>query len=187
MNTWFADPTTLLLGAITGLVFGFLLQKGGVTNFNVIVNQFRFKDFTVIKVMMTAVIVGGLGIYMMRLVGMEVPLHIKGTALLANTLGGVIFGVGMVILGYCPGTAVAAIGSGSRHAIIGVLGMLVGAGVYAELYPWLKSNILEVGNIGKVTIPEQIHVSPFVLLIPLLIGAMIVLPRLGKKPSLPSA
>lgn len=186
MNAWFADPTTLLLGAITGLVFGFLLQKGGVTNFNVIVNQFRLKDFTVLKVMMTAIIVGGLGIYSMRLIGMDVPLHIKGAALLANGLGGVIFGIGMVILGYCPGTAVAAIGSGSRHAIIGVLGMLVGAGVYAELYPWLNANILDVGSIGKVTIPEQIHVSPFVLLIPMLIGAIVILPRLGKNPSTPT-
>jgi uncharacterized membrane protein YedE/YeeE len=186
MNPWFADPTTLLLGAFTGLVFGFLLQKGGVTNFGVIVNQFRLKDFTVLKVMMTAIIVGGLGIYSMRLIGMDVPLHIKGAAFLANGLGGVIFGIGMVILGYCPGTAVAAIGSGSRHAIIGVLGMLVGAGVYAELYPWLNANILEVGSIGKVTIPEQIHVSPFVLLVPMLIGAIVILPRLGKNTTTPT-
>ena len=50
MSAWFADPTTLMLGALTGLVFGFLLQKGGVASFNVIVNQFRFVDFTVLKV-----------------------------------------------------------------------------------------------------------------------------------------
>lgn len=183
MNAWFADPTTLILGALTGLIFGFLLQKGGVTNFNVIVNQFRFKDFTVLKVMMTAIIVGGLGIYAMRTMGMDVPLHVKGTELLGNVLGGLIFGAGMVLLGYCPGTAVAAIGVGSRHAIFGVLGMLVGAAIYAEMYPWIKDNILGVGNIGKVTIPEQIHISPFVLLIPLAIGAIFVLPKLKSSNS----
>lgn len=182
MNAWFADPTSLVLGAVTGLVFGFLLQKGGVTNFNVIVNQFRFKDFTVLKVMMTAIIVGGLGIYGMRAIGMDIAMHVKGTELLGNALGGLIFGVGMVLLGYCPGTAVAAIGAGSRHAISGVLGMLIGAGIYAEMYPWAKAHILNVGSIGKVTIPEQIHISPFVLLVPLAIGAVIVLPRLADSP-----
>jgi hypothetical protein len=184
MNAWFADPTTLLLGAITGLIFGFLLQKGGVTNFNVIVNQFRFRDFTVLKVMLTAIIVGGIGIYGMRAIGMDVALHVKGTELLGNLVGGLIFGVGMVLLGYCPGTAVAAIGAGSRHAIMGVLGMLLGAAVYAEMYPWLKANVLGVGSIGKVTIPEQIHVSPFVLLIPLGLAAVFLLPKLrdsGKR------
>lgn len=182
MNAWFADPTTLILGAITGLVFGFLLHKGGVTSFDVIVNQFRLKDFTVLKVMMTAIIVGGLGIYTMPLVGMDVAMHIKGTAVLGNALGGLIFGVGMVLLGYCPGTAVAAIGAGSRHAIVGVVGMLIGAGIYAELFPWVNENMLSVGSIGKVTIPEQIGINPFVMLIPLAIAAAMLMPRLpGKK------
>ncbi|MAO19659.1 MAG: YeeE/YedE family protein [Phycisphaerae bacterium] len=185
MNAWFADPTTLLLGSLTGLVFGFLLFKGGVASFDVIVNQFRLKDFTVLKVMLTAIIVGGLGIYSMRAMGMDIPLHVKGTELLANTLGGLIFGVGMVILGYCPGTGVAAIGAGSRHAIVGVLGMLVGAGIYAEMYPWLNTHILKVGSIGKVTIPDQIGISPFVLLVPLAIGAVLIMPRLGRKQSSP--
>ena len=187
MNAWFADPTTLLLGAITGLVFGFLLFKGGVANFEVIVNQFRLRDFTVLKVMLTAIIVGGLGIYGMRAMGMDIPMHVKGTELLGNTLGGLIFGVGMALLGYCPGTAVAAVGAGSRHAIVGVLGMLVGAAVYAEMYPWVKANILEVGSIGKVTIPEQIGISPFVLLIPLAIAAALLLPRLKNRASAPPA
>lgn len=187
MNAWFADPTTLVLGAITGLVFGFLLHKGGVTSFDVIVNQFRLKDFTVLKVMMTAIIVGGLGIYAMPLLGIDVAMHIKGTAVLGNALGGLIFGVGMVLLGYCPGTAVAAIGAGSRHAIVGVLGMLVGAGIYAEMYPWVNEKILGVGSIGKVTIPDQIGISPFVLLIPLAIGAALLMPRLSGSPSSPAA
>jgi len=183
MSAWFADPTTLMLGALTGLVFGFLLQKGGVASFNVIVNQFRFVDFTVLKVMMTAIIVGGLGIYGMRAIGMDVAMHIKGTEVLANSLGGLIFGVGMVLLGYCPGTAVAAIGSGSRHAIVGVLGMLVGAAIYAEMYPWVNEHILGVGNIGKVTLAGQMEISPFMILVPLAIIAVIVMPRLNSKPS----
>ena len=151
---FFDNPSMIVMGGITGFLFGFLLQKGGVTRFNVIMGQFLFKDFTVLKIMMTAILVGSVGIYGMRSLGMEIDLHVKTAALLGNALGGLILGVGMAMLGYCPGTAVAAIGEGSRHAIFGVLGMIVGAGVYAESYPWIKENILNVGNLGKVTFPS---------------------------------
>lgn len=157
----FASPSSLLAGALTGLVFGFLLQKGGVTRFSVILGQFLLKDFTVLKVMVTAIVVGALGIYGMRAMGLDVPLHIKNATLLGNALGGVIFGVGMAILGYCPGTGVAAIGDGSRHAIPGVLGGLAGAAVYAEVYPWMKSGVLGVGNIGKATLDSVTGLSPW--------------------------
>lgn len=188
-NAWFDSPTTLLLGALTGLVFGFILQKGGVTRFDVIVNQFRLKDHTVLKTMLTAIIVGGVGIYGMKALGGDFSLHIKSAALVAVGLGGVIFGVGMVLLGYCPGTAVAAIGEGSRHAIFGVVGMVVGAAIYAEMYPWLNKNVLKVQDLGKVTVPEQLHMSPWTMLIALIIGAGALffgMERMDKRPHTPS-
>jgi uncharacterized protein len=157
----FASPVALLTGALTGLVFGFLLQKGGVTRFSVILGQFLLKDFTVIKVMGTAIIVGAVGIYGMRAMGLDVPLHIKNATLLGNALGGAIFGVGMTVLGYCPGTGVAAIGDGSRHAIPGVLGGVFGAALYAEAYPWMKSSVLGVGDLGKATLESVTGLSPW--------------------------
>ncbi|MCA9279281.1 MAG: YeeE/YedE family protein [Phycisphaeraceae bacterium] len=170
-SAWFDSPSNLLLGVLTGLVFGFLLQKGGVTRFDVIVNQFRFKDNTVLKTMLTAIIVGGVGLYAMKAFGMDIKSHVKTAALVAVGGGGLIFGIGMALLGYCPGTAVAAIGEGSRHAIFGVVGMVVGAAVYAEIYPWLNKNVLKVQDLGKVTIPEQLHLSPWIMLIALIAGA----------------
>lgn len=167
----FDDPLTLLLGGLTGMVFGFLLQRGGVTRFRVILGQFLLKDFTVLKVMLTAVVVGGVGIYGMRAMGLDVPLHVKDAALLGNALGGAIFGVGMAVLGYCPGTGVAAIGEGSRHAIPGVLGMIAGAAVYAEVYPWMKSEILDVGTMGKATLESVSGLSPAWLIALVLVAA----------------
>ena len=158
---FFADPTTLFKGALAGLAFGFLLQKGGVTRYQVILGQFLLKNFTVIKVMLTAIVVGGVGIYAMRAMGMEVALHIKNAALFGNILGGLIFGVGMALLGFCPGTGVAALGDGARHAIPGVLGMLVGAALYAEVYPFMKSEVLGVGDFGKVTFDAVTGLSPW--------------------------
>lgn len=158
---FFADPRTLLLGAITGLVFGFLLQKGGVTRYNVIVNQFRFRDFTVLKTMLTAIVVGAIGIYAMLQLGMIKGLSVKGAELAMNAGGGLIFGVGMVLLGYCPGTALAAVGQGSRDAIVGIAGALVGAGVYAEAYPLLARTVEPIGKFGKITFADVTHVSPW--------------------------
>jgi len=179
-----ADQKTLLLGASTGFVFGFLLQKGGVADFRVIVGQFLLKDFTMLKVMLSAVVVGAIGIYGMRQMGLEVELHIKNAALLGNVLGGVIFGIGMATLGYCPGTGVAAMATGSRHAVAGVLGMIFGAALYAEAYPAMKSSVLGVGDFGKETLGTLTGLSPwwFILLIACAaLGVFLALERLEKQ------
>ena len=161
---FFANPGTLLLGALTGLVFGFLLQKGGVTQYNVIVNQFRFKDFTVLKTMLTAIVVGAIGIYAMLQFGMIKGLMVKPAELAMNIGGGLIFGVGMALLGYCPGTALAAIGHGSRDAIVGVIGGLAGAAAYTEAYPLVARTVEPIAKFGRITFPEVVHVSPWVLI-----------------------
>lgn len=160
-TSFFADPTTLLLGALTGLIFGFLLQKGGITRVNVIVGQFLLEDFTVLKVMLTAIVVGGVGIFGMLQLGLIGGLHVKGATLVGNALGGLVFGIGMAILGYCPGTGVAAIGDGSRDAIAGVAGMLFGAAIYAEVYPWAKTQILGLADLGKETMVTATGLSPW--------------------------
>ncbi len=167
----FADPKTLLMGAITGLIFGFLLQKGGVTRFNVILGQFLLKDHTVAKTMGTAIVVGAVGIYAMVATGMISAMHIKPAMMVANIAGGLIFGVGMVVLGYCPGTGVAAIGEGSRHAIPGVAGMIVGAAIYAEAYPWIAANILPMADLGKATFATATGLSPWWFIAGLVIAA----------------
>lgn len=170
-NGAIAPGKDLLLGALTGLVFGFLLQRARVTRYSVIAGQFLFKDFTVLKVMLTAVVVGALGVYGMRALGMDVALHIKSAMLWGNVVGGLIFGVGMAVLGYCPGTGVAALGDGSRHAIPGLLGMIVGSAVYAELHPWFNAHLLSASDLGKVTLPGELGVSVWVFVIGLAVLA----------------
>ncbi len=172
LASFFATPGDLVAGALTGLVFGFLLQKGGVTRYQVIAGQFLLKDFTVLKVILSAVVVGAVGIYGMRALGMDVNLHVKNATLLGNALGGLIFGVGMALLGYCPGTGFAALGDGSRHAVPGILGMLTGAAVYAEVYPWLKSEVLGVGDLGKSTLETVTGLSPWWFVAAMLVAAV---------------
>ena len=173
MSETFASPGLLVAGAATGLVFGYLLQKGGVTRFRVILDQFLLRDFTMIKIMVSATLVGGIGIYALRAGGVEFKMHVKTAAILGNTAGGLLFGAGMALLGYCPGTGVAALGDGSRHALPGIFGMLFGAAIYAETFPWVSRHILSVGNYGKVTIPEVTGLTPWVYFIPMVVLAVL--------------
>jgi uncharacterized protein len=87
----------LLLGLLIGIAFGFLLQKGGVTTYDVIIGQLLLSDFTVVKVMLSAVLVGMLGVHALRSLGLA-ELHPKSGSFGANAIGGLIFGVGFGIL-----------------------------------------------------------------------------------------
>ena len=190
----FDTPGMILLGVLTGLVFGFLLHKGGVTRYEVIVRQFLLRDFTVLKVMLTAIVVGAAGIFGMRALGMDVSLHVKGAALAANVIGGLIFGVGMALLGFCPGTGIAALGDGSRHAWPGALGMLAGGAGFAYLYPFIKDGILKAGTVSvgagddatnKITFADLLGISPwwFVLAVAVIAVVLFILLE-RRRPSL---
>lgn len=148
----------LVLSVVFGVIFGILLHRGRVSDYNTIVGQFLFKDFTVLKIMLTAIIVGGVGVFLLVQMGYA-KFHIKPADLLAVSLGAGIFGVGMVIYGYCPGTALAAIGGGSLHALVGVIGMLLGGMLYAWSFDWVKAVILPVGAMGKVQLPAILGVG----------------------------
>ena len=99
-----------------------------MTKYPIIVGQFLLRDFTVLKTMLTAVVVGGIGVYTLRAFGLA-SLHVKPAQLVAVSRGGLVFGVGMVLLGYCPGTGVAAAAEGKTDALLGVVGMMCGTSV----------------------------------------------------------
>lgn len=161
----FDNFSVLAQGAFAGFIFGFLLQKGRVSKYEVIVNQLLLKDFTVLKIMLTAVVVGGLGAYTLLDYGYISNLNVGDTSILKNILGGIIFGIGMAILGFCPGTVVAAAGEGAKDVWWGILGLFAGSAIYAELYPWIKTNIEPVGNMGEVTLATTIGISPYIIFI----------------------
>jgi hypothetical protein len=155
----------LILGLLFGIIFGFLLQKGGVTKPDVIVGQLLLTDFTVLKIMLTAVMVGMPGIYLMVDLGW-IKLHPKSGSIGKNVIGGFIFGVGFALSGYCPGTISGAIGNGYLDAIFGgLIGIWIGSGLFAAFYPKLNTGILNFGNYGDITIPELIKVNKWIVIV----------------------
>jgi len=158
------------LGLIIGIVFGFLLQKGGVTDYDVIIGQLLLTDFTVVKIMLSATVTGMIGVHFLRSFGMA-QLHPKPGSLGSAVIGGLIFGVGFGILGYCPGTMAGAVGQGYLDALFGgIVGTLVGAGLFSEVYPKLEGGVLEKGDFGELTWPQLLRVNAWWVVIPVAIG-----------------
>jgi hypothetical protein len=94
-----AGTPRLLLGLLTGVLFGFILQRARLTRYATIVGFFRLTDLTMLKVMMAAIVSGMIGVYALHDLGL-VNFHIKPVLLGANVVGGLIFGVGMLLLGF---------------------------------------------------------------------------------------
>ena len=165
----------LVIGLFIGILFGFLFQKGGVTKYDVIIGQLLLTDFTVVKIMLSAVATGMVGIYLLRSLGL-VALHPKPGSFGSTVIGGLIFGVGFGILGYCPGTVAGAVGQGYLDALLGgVAGILIGAGLFATIYPELDRKILKKGYFGELTWPQLLRVNPWVVVILVAMGIITLL------------
>lgn len=130
-------------------MFGGLLRRGRASRYDVIMDQLLLRDFSIAKMMGTAVAVGGLGVHALVLAGWA-QLDVKPLQLGGVIAGGVVFGAGLAFGGYCPGTTLAAVGEGKRDAIAGLLGMLTGAGLFVRAYPTIKP-LIEAGDLGKLT------------------------------------
>jgi uncharacterized membrane protein YedE/YeeE len=163
----------LIYGLVTGIFFGFFLQKGRVLRYDKQLGALRLIDMTIVKFMLSTVLVGMVGIYLLKDLGL-VELSIKSTNLGANIAGGLLFGAGWGLLGYCPGTSAGALGEGRWDALWGIIGMLVGAAIFAEAYPALKTTILTWGNLGKITLPGVLGLSHWVIVPIMILGALVL-------------
>ena len=89
----FKNTNGLFKGLIIGIIFGFLLQKGGVSKYDVIMGQLRLTDFTVVKIILTAIVVTMLGISFFYPKG-KIQVKTKAGSLKNASIGGLIFGIG---------------------------------------------------------------------------------------------
>jgi len=163
-TVFLAPESTLLSGLFVGIIFGFLLRKALVTRFDVIVGQMLLRDFTVMKVIMTAIAFGSIGIYALHAWYPELPWIISKATILSTVIGGGIFGIGMSLMGYCPGTGMGALADGAQDMWFGMLGMIAGAALYAELFPWITAHIKPTESFTKITLPEYFNVSPWIVI-----------------------
>lgn len=155
MNEW---VSALIIGAL----FGWLLNKAGLTHYARIVDVYLLRDFTVLRFMLSALWVGALAIQLGIGLGLTQAAPIPPTHALSNLVGGGIFGVGMASAGYCPGTIVAEVGEGRLDACCaGLAGLVVGALAYGTVQPWLVPRISGIGDIGRATFSSISATSPW--------------------------
>ena len=170
----------LLMGLFTGVVFGFLLQRAHVLRYDKQLGALRLQDMTIVKFMLSHILVAMIGMYLLSDLGLA-KLSIKATTLGANILGGLIFGLGWGLLGYCPGTSLGAVGEGRTDALFGILGMLVGAAVFSRSYDWLMATVYTWGNYGKITLPEVMGINHWVVIAALAAVYVLILRLIERK------
>lgn len=156
----FSVGVDLAVALVLGLGFGFALERAGFGSARKLTAVFYLYDMAVVKVMFTAIVTAMAGLFALSAVGVLdlAELYVEPTALAAQVLGGLIFGAGFIIGGYCPGTSIAAVATGRKDGVAFALGMLAGVLAYAELTPgiddWIKANTQ-----GEMTLPSVTGLS----------------------------
>lgn len=157
---------------VFGSIFGLIIQYANLNKYNVISAQSELKNNTVIKTILLTIGFGA--ILLSVIIGLNLAsFHIKPFVLGGVVLGGLIFGSGMTILGYCPGTLAVSLGEGSLDALVGIIGGLFGGLFFTVLFPniqWLLGP-----NLGKISLSSVIGNHQFIYYsIVIIIGAILI-------------
>jgi len=163
---------------LVGVAMGALLQRVRASSPGMILANLRLENLSIIKFMATTIAVGMILVYVLDAAMPEV-LHfdIKPTYLIGVALGGVIFGVGFALGGYCPGTCVVGVSEGRRDALFAILGGVLGALLFAVLYSALVDPLIKPLDLGKVRVQDFVHV-PAVAVALIFGGGMLAIVRL---------
>ena len=150
----FGEPTSFVIAFVIGIGFGFFLERAGFASARKLMSQFYLNDLAVFKVMFTAILTAMLGVLFLARVGfLDLSLvYLTPTFVVPELVGGLVFGVGFVVGGYCPGTSIASIATGKVDALVFALGMTAGSLGFAEIYPRIET-FYNSTPLGQVTIP----------------------------------
>lgn len=152
---WFDFSYSLQLAVLIGFCFGVVLERAGFGNPRKLAAIFYLRDFAVLKVMFTAIVVCMLGLMYFSVFGwLDMgKVYILPTFLWPQIVGGLALGVGFIMGGYCPTTSVVATVSGKIDALVFLAGMAIGAVVFGELFPALE-DFYNAGSMGVVRLNE---------------------------------
>jgi uncharacterized membrane protein YedE/YeeE len=162
----FSQGTGLLLAVLLGLFFGLFLERGGLGNPHKLTGVFYLTDFTVPKVMFTAIIVAASGLYLLsdlKLLDMS-RVWIVPTFFWPQIAGGFLFGIGFVVSGYCPGTAMAGFASGRLDALVTMIGIGAGSFAFAVLYPFIEDFYMS-SPMGDATLQKVLGISHWFVMV----------------------
>jgi uncharacterized membrane protein YedE/YeeE len=159
---------------ITGMAFGFALERAGFGDSRNLAAQFYLRDMRVLKVMFTAIITAMLLIFWGSALGIldYGRLYINTTYLWPGIVGGIIFGFGFVIGGYCPGTAIVSMSTFKLDGLFFVVGLGVGMFLFGETVSFFRVFWDTSGLYGEVTLQDFFGVSPGVMVLLVVLMAL---------------
>lgn len=180
----FGEQVGFVLAFAIGIGFGFFLERAGFGSAKKMASIFYLRDFTVLKVMFTAIVTAMLGSVLLSNLGvLDLSLvHVSPTFVVPFLVGGLLFGAGFVVGGWCPGTAVVGVVTGSVDAAMFLVGLLGGILVWSFGYP-LWEGFAGSTALGRTMLYDVLHVSPGVvaLLVALMaVGAFVGAEKLEK-------
>ena len=143
------NDSSIWSALLVGGLFGFVLENAGFGSPCKLTGQFRLRDWSVLKVMFTAIVVAALGLYLLRLAGwLEADAVFVPTSLLvAAAMGGVLVGGGFAVGGYCPGTSVVGLFSGRLDALVFIVGLVLGTFAFAGWYGPAIEAVMAMGEV----------------------------------------
>ena len=146
-------PGQRITGLLIGIAFGILLYEGGLANYDVIEGQLLLVDFTFLEILLSAMIVATAGFFVLSRAGLAERKTMQ-PSLGTHLAGGLIMGTGFALLGYGPASVLAAAGAGYPDALAGLLGILIGAGLFARtIYPAISRSVLGYRKLDSTTLP----------------------------------
>ena len=147
----------LVYGFLVGIAMGVLIQRAGASNPRMILAALRLRDLTIIKFMATTIAVASVLVYLLGGVGVPMHLDIKPTYVLGVAIGGLIFGAGFAIGGYCPGTCVVGIAEGRRDGWVALLGGVAGTLAFTLVYRLIEAPLIQPLAYGRITWADALH------------------------------
>ena len=171
---YFGFDVSLLVALIIGISFGFFLERGGLGSSPKLAAQFYFTDFTVFKVMFTAVITAMIGLYWLGKIGV-LDLHLvykSPTYITPYIVGGIIFGIGFVTSGLCPGTSCVSVATGRIDGLFTLLGLLFGIFIFGETFDKFQ-DFFYSGSMGKIILPDLWSIKYGILVLGVVIAALL--------------
>ena len=160
---------------LVGVAMGALIQRVRASSPRMILANLRLENISIIKFMATTIGVGMVLVYLLDAAAPQLMhFDIKPTYVIGVALGGLVFGVGFALGGYCPGTCVVGAGEGRRDAVVAIGGGVVGALLFTLLYNVLLEPVIKPMDLGAVRLQDYVRIPPLLLAI-IVAGAMLAL------------
>ncbi len=170
-------------GLLCGVLFGYVLENAGFGSPCKLTAQFRFTDWSVLKVMFTAIVVAAAGLLLLQRMGWVdmASVFVPASLLVAASVGGVLVGVGFAVGGYCPGTSVVGMFSGRLDALVFLLGIVLGTVIFVFSFGPALESLMAAGELESGdSISDIWGFSPWFAVLAMLLMLVLIFKLAGR-------